>query len=253
MPVVRYPGGNFVSGYNWEDGIGPVDERPRRLDLAWRSIETNQVGVDEFVPWCRSVGSEPMMAVNLGTRGIDAARNLVEYCNLGPAPPGPTCAAQRCARPVRHQAVVPGQRDGRALADRPQDRARVRPAGRARPARRCAGSTRRSSWSSAAAPMPRMPTFGTWEATVLERDLRRGRLRLDAQLLPAARRRPGQLPGLRHGHGPVHRGGGGHRRPRPRGRPAQEAHQHLVRRVERLVPEAVRRREEPGDRARRRG
>jgi alpha-N-arabinofuranosidase len=82
VPVIRYPGGNFVSGYNWEDGIGPVEDRPTRLDLAWRSLETNQVGVDEFVPWCRSVGSEPMMAVNLGTRGVDAARNLVEYCNV---------------------------------------------------------------------------------------------------------------------------------------------------------------------------
>jgi len=83
VPVIRYPGGNFVSAYHWEDGIGPADERPRRLDLAWRSLETNQVGVDEFVPWCRSVGSEPMMAVNLGTRGVDAARSLVEYCNIG--------------------------------------------------------------------------------------------------------------------------------------------------------------------------
>jgi alpha-L-arabinofuranosidase len=82
VPVIRYPGGNFVSGYNWEDGIGPVEDRPTRLDLAWRSLETNQVGVDEFVPWCKTIGSEPMMAVNLGTRGVDAARNLVEYCNV---------------------------------------------------------------------------------------------------------------------------------------------------------------------------
>jgi alpha-L-arabinofuranosidase len=81
VPMVRYPGGNFVSGYNWEDGIGPVEQRPTRLDLAWRSIESNQVGVDEFVRWARGVGAEPLLAVNLGTRGIDAARNLVEYCN----------------------------------------------------------------------------------------------------------------------------------------------------------------------------
>ncbi len=81
VPVVRYPGGNFVSGYNWEDGIGPKDGRPRRLDLAWGSVETNQVGVDEFAAWCRLAGAEVMMAVNLGTRGPDAARNLVEYCN----------------------------------------------------------------------------------------------------------------------------------------------------------------------------
>ncbi|MDG4825658.1 alpha-N-arabinofuranosidase [Asanoa sp. WMMD1127] len=81
VPIVRYPGGNFVSGYHWEDGIGPVAERPTRIDLAWRSIEPNHVGVDEFQRWAGSVGAESMMAVNLGTRGIDAARNLVEYCN----------------------------------------------------------------------------------------------------------------------------------------------------------------------------
>ncbi|SCK38676.1 alpha-N-arabinofuranosidase [Streptomyces sp. WMMB 322] len=80
--LVRYPGGNFVSGYRWEDGIGPAEERPRRLDLAWRSLESNQVGTDEFLGWTRRQGLEPMMAVNLGTRGIDAARALVEYCNI---------------------------------------------------------------------------------------------------------------------------------------------------------------------------
>src|SRR4051812_33097300 len=72
--LVRYPGGNFVSGYHWEDGVGPLADRPRRLDLAWRSIETNQVGTNEFLGWAKDLGLEPMMAVNLGTRGIDAAR-----------------------------------------------------------------------------------------------------------------------------------------------------------------------------------
>ena len=81
VPIVRYPGGNFVSGYNWEDGVGPVSERPRRLDLAWRTVETNEVGTNEFADWARKAGSEVMMAVNLGTRGPDAARNLLEYCN----------------------------------------------------------------------------------------------------------------------------------------------------------------------------
>ncbi|MBW7474767.1 alpha-N-arabinofuranosidase [Paenibacillus oenotherae] len=81
VPIVRYPGGNFVSGYNWEDGVGPREQRPRRLDLAWRTTETNQIGTNEFVDWAKKAGSEVMMAVNLGTRGIDAARNLVEYCN----------------------------------------------------------------------------------------------------------------------------------------------------------------------------
>jgi alpha-L-arabinofuranosidase len=81
VPIVRYPGGNFVSGYNWEDGVGPKEARPRRLDLAWMTVETNQVGTNEFAAWAKRVGAEPMMAVNLGTRGVDAARNLVEYCN----------------------------------------------------------------------------------------------------------------------------------------------------------------------------
>lgn len=81
MPVMRYPGGNFVSGYNWEDGVGPKDQRPARLELAWNSTESNQFGTNEFVDWCRKVGTEPLLAVNLGTRGAEEARNLVEYCN----------------------------------------------------------------------------------------------------------------------------------------------------------------------------
>jgi alpha-N-arabinofuranosidase len=79
--IMRYPGGNFVSGYNWEDGVGPVEKRPARLDLAWFSTETNHFGTNEFMDWCKAAGVEPMLAVNLGTRGGDAARNLVEYCN----------------------------------------------------------------------------------------------------------------------------------------------------------------------------
>jgi alpha-L-arabinofuranosidase len=81
VPIVRYPGGNFVSGYNWEDGVGLKEERLKRLDLAWKTVETNQVGTNEFCEWTRRAGAEPMLAVNLGTRGVDAARNLVEYCN----------------------------------------------------------------------------------------------------------------------------------------------------------------------------
>lgn len=81
IPFVRYPGGNFLSGYNWEDGVGPRDLRPVRKDLAWCAYETNEVGIHEFMNWLDKVGAECNMAVNLGTRGIDAARNLVEYCN----------------------------------------------------------------------------------------------------------------------------------------------------------------------------
>ena len=82
VPVVRYPGGNFVSAYNWEDGIGPRDQRPVRLDLAWHTSESNQVGVHEFADWCDTVGTKMMLAINLGSRGLDEARNFVEYVNV---------------------------------------------------------------------------------------------------------------------------------------------------------------------------
>ena len=78
---MRYPGGNFVSGYRWEDGVGPKADRPRRRELAWQSIESNQFGTDEFMSFCREIAAEPMLAVNLGTGSIQDAANLVEYCN----------------------------------------------------------------------------------------------------------------------------------------------------------------------------
>ena len=79
--LVRYPGGNFVSNYRWEDGVGPREQRPTRLDLAWHSIETNQFGLHDFMSWADKVGTEPMMAVNLGTRGLQEACDLLEYTN----------------------------------------------------------------------------------------------------------------------------------------------------------------------------
>ena len=79
--TVRYPGGNFVSGFRWEDSVGPREARPVRRDLAWRSLEPNQVGLDEFARWLELTGSELMLAVNLGTRGILPALGLLEYAN----------------------------------------------------------------------------------------------------------------------------------------------------------------------------
>ncbi|MFH8607418.1 alpha-N-arabinofuranosidase [Streptomyces sp. NPDC018029] len=83
VTTVRYPGGNFVSGYKWEDSVGPVDERPRRLDLAWRSTESNRFGLSEYIAFLKRIGpqAEPMMAVNLGTRGVAEALELQEYAN----------------------------------------------------------------------------------------------------------------------------------------------------------------------------
>lgn len=81
VPIVRYPGGNFISGYTWEDTVGPKQLRPRRLDLAWKAVETNQFGLNEFCDWAKKADSSVMMAVNLGTRGVLDAQNVVEYCN----------------------------------------------------------------------------------------------------------------------------------------------------------------------------
>jgi len=82
VPIIRYPGGNFVSGYNWLDGVGPAQNRPRTLDKAWDTIESNQFGTNEFMAWCKAVGTEPLMGLNLGTGTAEEAAALVEYCNL---------------------------------------------------------------------------------------------------------------------------------------------------------------------------
>jgi len=81
VTVVRYPGGNFVSGYRWEDGVGPITSRPVRLDPAWRTIETNEFGIDQFVRWAAAADVEVMLAVNLGTRALQESIDLLEYCN----------------------------------------------------------------------------------------------------------------------------------------------------------------------------
>jgi len=81
VTILRWPGGNFVSGYHWEDGIGPKEERPKRIDLAWGAVESNAVGTDEYIKFCRKLGTEPYICVNMGTGTWDEARNWVEYCN----------------------------------------------------------------------------------------------------------------------------------------------------------------------------
>ena len=82
VPIIRYPGGNFVSGYNWLDGVGPKKNRPRVLDKAWDTIESNRFGTNEFLAWCKAAGTEPMMGLNLGTGTPEEAAALVEYCNV---------------------------------------------------------------------------------------------------------------------------------------------------------------------------
>jgi alpha-L-arabinofuranosidase len=82
VPIIRYPGGNFVSGYNWLDGVGPKQDRPVVLDKAWNSLNSNQFGTNEFLAWCKAVGTEPLMGLNLGTGTAEQAAALVEYCNV---------------------------------------------------------------------------------------------------------------------------------------------------------------------------
>jgi alpha-N-arabinofuranosidase len=163
VTVVRYPGGNFVSGYDWEDGVG--EDRPRRLDLAWHSIEPNTFGTDEFLAWAAAAGVEPMLAVNLGTRGVDAARSLLEYVN---APRG-TLYADRRPREAPHGVKLwclgnemdgpwqLGQKTaeeyGRLAAETGKALRRVDPSIELV----LAGSSNSA-----------MPTFGSWEDTVLD-------------------------------------------------------------------------------------
>ena len=94
VSTVRYPGGNFVSGYRWEDGVGPVEDRPRRLDLAWHSTETNEVGLHEFARWLDTVDGRLMYALNLGTRGVAEALDVMEYMTV---PGGTTLSDLRVA------------------------------------------------------------------------------------------------------------------------------------------------------------
>ena len=166
-PVLRYPGGNFVSGYTWEDGIGPRENRPTRLDLAWRSLETNQVGVDEFATWTRGVGSAPIMAVNLGTRGVDAARNLLEYTNH----PGGTYWSdlrRRNGYAEPHDVklwCLGNEMDGPwQIGHKTADEYARLAAETAKAMRRVDPSIELVACGSSHS---RMPTFGTWEATVL--------------------------------------------------------------------------------------
>jgi alpha-L-arabinofuranosidase len=82
VPIIRYPGGNFVSGYDWLDGVGPKQNRVRQLDKAWDTIESNQFGTNEFLAWCKAAGTLPLMGLNLGTGTPEQAAALVEYCNV---------------------------------------------------------------------------------------------------------------------------------------------------------------------------
>jgi len=86
VSITRYPGGNFVSNYNWKDGIGPKDDRPARMELAWSRLESNRFGTDEFMEYAKKMGTKPYFSVNMGTGTIKEAQEWVEYCNVKSGP-----------------------------------------------------------------------------------------------------------------------------------------------------------------------
>jgi alpha-N-arabinofuranosidase len=168
VSVVRYPGGNFVSGYEWEDGVGPAELRRSRLDLAWRARETNQFGTNEFMAWCRVAGVEPMMAVNLGTRGIADACNLLEYMNH---PSGTYYSDLRAAHgvPSPHNVklwCLGNEMDGPwQIGHKTAEEYGRLAAETARAMRQVDPTIELVACGSSNA---QMPTFGSWEATVLD-------------------------------------------------------------------------------------
>jgi alpha-N-arabinofuranosidase len=168
VTMVRYPGGNFVSGYRWEDGIGPRERRPRRRDLAWHSIETNEVGIDEFARWAGKADVEIMYAVNLGTRGVQEALDVHEYANH---PEGTTLSELRRANGAAKPYGITLWCLGNEL-DGPWQTGHKTPqeygllaASTARALRSAEPGLELVACGSSSSSMP---TFGTWEATVLE-------------------------------------------------------------------------------------
>jgi alpha-L-arabinofuranosidase len=117
IPILRWPGGNFVSGYHWTGGIGPREERRRKMDLAWSTEESNRFGTDEFIEYCRMLGAEPYICVNMGTGTMDEAQAWVEYCNKRAILTGPTSGARTATRSRITQVLGTGQRDVREVAD----------------------------------------------------------------------------------------------------------------------------------------
>jgi len=168
VSTVRYPGGNFVSGYRWEDGVGPVEDRPTRLDLAWHSTEPNTFGLDEFIRWARKAGVEPMMAVNLGTRGVQEALDILEYCNI---PSGTRLSDLRVANGAKEPHGVRmwclgNEMDGPwQIGHKNADEYGRLATETARAMRMIDANLELVACGSSSSSMP---TFGQWEATVLE-------------------------------------------------------------------------------------
>jgi alpha-N-arabinofuranosidase len=166
VTVVRYPGGNFVSGYRWEDGVGPRAERPQRLDLAWHSLEPNEVGLAEFLRWADLAGVEPMLAVNLGTRGIAEAVDLIEYCNANRGSLADQRRQHGAERPYGIKLWCLGnEMDGPWQLGHRSAEAYAALAERTAHALRLVDDS--IELVACGSSGPGMPTFGTWEETVL--------------------------------------------------------------------------------------
>jgi alpha-N-arabinofuranosidase len=168
ISTIRYPGGNFVSGFKWEDSVGPVAERPTRLDLAWHSVETNEVGLHEFSSWLKKAGSELMLAVNLGTRGVEEALDLLEYTNV---PSGSTLSDQRVANGAAEPFAVKTWCLGNEM-DGPWQLGHRSAEDYGKIASLTAKAMRQLDESielvACGSSNRTMPTFGAWERTVLE-------------------------------------------------------------------------------------
>jgi alpha-N-arabinofuranosidase len=168
VSAVRYPGGNFVSGHRWEDGVGPRADRPATLDLAWRTVEPNTFGLNEFMAWARRVGIDPIMAVNLGTRGVQDACNLLEYANF---PGGTHYSDLRIAHGVREPHHIRTWCLGNEM-DGPWQIGQKTGTEYGRLAAETAKAMRRIDPTielvACGSSNERMPTFGAWEAQVLD-------------------------------------------------------------------------------------
>ena len=168
VSLVRYPGGNFVSGYRWEDGVGPVEERPVRRDLAWHTLETNAVGVDEFAYWAGEAGVEVMYALNLGTRGVQEALDAHEYMNH---PKGTELSERRRSNGASEPHAVSifclgNEMDGPWQTGHKTAHEYGRLAAEVGRALRSAEPGLELVACGSSSSM--MPTFGAWESTVLE-------------------------------------------------------------------------------------
>ena len=243
VPIMRYPGGNFVSGYNWLDGVGPKKDRPTVLERAWNSLETNQFGTNEFMDWAKAVGTEPLLGFNLGTGTSEMAVAYIEYCNYRQGHqverPAPLAWLRTAAQ---GEVLVPRQRDGRPVADGPTHGARIRPQGARHRAAGRASSIPDVQLIACGSSNTILPTYLAWDREVLEECYDQvdgislhnyfgNEPELDRQQVRA-------LPGAEPRHGAADPGDHRGRRLRAGPAPLAEAAVAVVRRMERLVSRA---------------